>query len=71
MAEQLAHDLEAASAIGLAQVRLGQAMLSQDVDVDVCVVGAGLAGLTVAREVARKGWTVAVLEAKRVAWNAS
>jgi glycine/D-amino acid oxidase-like deaminating enzyme len=45
--------------------------LSQDIDVDVCVIGAGLAGLTTAREVARKGWSVAVLEAKRVAWNAS
>ncbi len=45
--------------------------LSQDVDVDVCVIGAGLAGLTVAREVARKGWSVAVLETKHIAWNAS
>jgi gamma-glutamylputrescine oxidase len=45
--------------------------LNLDLDVDVCVVGAGLAGLAVAREVARRGWSVAVLEAKRVAWNAS
>ncbi|MBO0757565.1 MAG: FAD-binding oxidoreductase, partial [Bradyrhizobiaceae bacterium] len=30
-----------------------------------------LAGLTIAREVTRRGWSVAVLEAKRVAWNAS
>src|SRR5215831_12672617 len=45
--------------------------LSLDLDVDVCVVGGGLAGLTVAREVARRGWSVAVLEAKRIAWNAS
>ena len=45
--------------------------LTFDFDVDVCVVGAGLAGLTVAREVARRGWTVAVLEASRVAWAAS
>lgn len=45
--------------------------LTLDVDVDVCVVGGGLAGLTIAREVARRGWSVAVLEAKRVAWNAS
>jgi gamma-glutamylputrescine oxidase len=45
--------------------------LTLDLDVDVCVVGGGLAGLTVAREVARRGWSVAVLEAKRVAWNAS
>jgi gamma-glutamylputrescine oxidase len=29
--------------------------LSFDLDVDVCVIGGGLAGLTVAREVARSG----------------
>jgi glycine/D-amino acid oxidase-like deaminating enzyme len=45
--------------------------LAADLDVDVCVVGAGLAGLTTAREIARSGWSVAVLEAGRVAWNAS
>ncbi len=45
--------------------------LTVELDVDVCVVGAGLAGLTVAREVARLGWSVAVLEAQSVAWSAS
>ncbi len=45
--------------------------LNFDLDVDVCVIGAGLAGLTVAREVARRGWSVAVLEASRVAGAAS
>jgi gamma-glutamylputrescine oxidase len=45
--------------------------LAGDLDVDVCVIGAGLAGLTAARELARHGWSVAVLEARRVAWNAS
>src|SRR5260221_699306 len=45
--------------------------LNLDLDVDVCVIGAGLAGLTVAREVALRGWSVAVLEANRVAWAAS
>jgi glycine/D-amino acid oxidase-like deaminating enzyme len=45
--------------------------LSFDLDVDVCVVGGGLAGLTVAREVARRGWSVAVLEAGRLAAAAS
>src|SRR5262249_47796271 len=45
--------------------------LAGDVDVDVCVIGAGLAGLTTARELARRGWSVAVLEARRAAWNAS
>jgi gamma-glutamylputrescine oxidase len=48
-----------------------RAQLSLDLDTDVCVIGAGLAGLTVALEVARRGWSVAVLEARRVAWNAS
>jgi len=47
------------------------APLSHDLDVDVCVIGGGLAGITVARELVRRGWSVAVLEAKRVAWNAS
>jgi gamma-glutamylputrescine oxidase len=45
--------------------------LNVDLDVEVCVIGAGLAGLTVAREVAQRGWSVAVLEAGHVAWAAS
>jgi glycine/D-amino acid oxidase-like deaminating enzyme len=49
----------------------GREALKSDIDVDVCVVGAGLAGLTTARELARRGWSVAVLEARRIAWNAS
>lgn len=40
--------------------------LTFDLDVDVCVIGGGLAGLTVAYEVARRGWSVAVLEANRI-----
>jgi glycine/D-amino acid oxidase-like deaminating enzyme len=45
--------------------------LNYGLDVDVCVIGGGLAGLTAAREAARRGWSVAVLEARRIAWNAS
>lgn len=45
--------------------------LAYDLDVDVCVVGGGLAGLTIAREVARRGWSVAVLEAGTIASGAS
>jgi gamma-glutamylputrescine oxidase len=45
--------------------------LTFDLDVDVCVVGGGLAGLTTARELARRGWSVALLESRRIAWNAS
>ncbi|MGD0026417.1 MAG: FAD-binding oxidoreductase [Xanthobacteraceae bacterium] len=45
--------------------------LTSDLDVDVCVIGGGLAGLTTAREVARSGWSVVLLEASRLAANAS
>jgi glycine/D-amino acid oxidase-like deaminating enzyme len=45
--------------------------LSFDLDVDIAVIGAGLAGLTVALEAARLGASVAVLEGRQVGWNAS
>ncbi|MBV9564651.1 MAG: FAD-binding oxidoreductase [Bradyrhizobium sp.] len=47
------------------------ARLNFDLDVDVCVVGGGLAGLTVALEAARLGAGVAVLEGRQIGWNAS
>src|SRR5260370_42567685 len=49
----------------------GRSRLSFDLDVDICVVGAGLAGLTVALEAARLGASIAVLEGRHVGWNAS
>jgi gamma-glutamylputrescine oxidase len=45
--------------------------LAFDTDVDVCVIGGGLAGLTTARELARSGWSVVLLEAGRLAAGAS
>src|SRR6201747_1804516 len=45
--------------------------LTFDLDIDICIVGAGLAGLTVALEAARLGASVAVLEGRHVGWNAS
>ncbi|MES1154834.1 MAG: FAD-dependent oxidoreductase, partial [Pseudorhodoplanes sp.] len=48
-----------------------RAALNLDLDVDVCVIGGGLAGLTTAREIARRGWSVVLLEGQRVAWGAS
>ena len=48
-----------------------RARLTFDLDVDICVVGAGVAGLTVALEAARLGASVAVLEGRHVGWNAS
>lgn len=38
---------------------------------DVCVIGAGFSGLNTAIELAERGLSVVVLEAKRVAWAAS
>ncbi|MBR0719241.1 FAD-binding oxidoreductase [Bradyrhizobium liaoningense] len=48
-----------------------RARLSFDLDADICVIGAGLAGLTVALEAARLGASVAVLEGRQIGWNAS
>ncbi|RED44820.1 NAD(P)/FAD-dependent oxidoreductase [Aestuariispira insulae] len=45
--------------------------LSDDIQAEICVIGGGLAGLTTALELARKGHDVVVLEARRVAWGAS
>jgi glycine/D-amino acid oxidase-like deaminating enzyme len=45
--------------------------LTFDLDVDVCVVGGGFAGLTAALEIARRGWSVALVEAKQIASEAS
>jgi gamma-glutamylputrescine oxidase len=47
------------------------APLQTDIAVDVCVVGAGLAGLSAAIDLSDAGLTVAVLEAQRVGWGAS
>src|SRR3954468_14557046 len=60
-------DQEASDEAGLRE----RTRLSFDLDADVCVIGAGLAGLSVALEAARLGASVAVLEGRHVGWNAS
>jgi gamma-glutamylputrescine oxidase len=45
--------------------------LAEDIDCDVCVVGAGLTGLSAALHLAERGYDVVVLEANRVGWGAS
>ena len=47
------------------------ASLQGRVSADICVVGAGLAGLSAALELRAKGYSVAVIEAKTVGWGAS
>ncbi len=64
-------ETSASNAIAPAADASERARLSFDLDVDIAVVGAGLAGLTVAREAARLGASVAVLEGRHVGWNAS
>ncbi|WP_321938713.1 FAD-dependent oxidoreductase [Paraburkholderia sp. J8-2] len=45
--------------------------LASDVDTDVAVVGAGYTGLSAAIELAKKGLSVRVLEARSIGWGAS
>lgn len=66
--EQLAsNSYYAATATVLAE----QPSLHGDVRADVCVVGAGLAGLSAALELAQAGLSVVILEGRRIAWGAS
>ncbi|MCB1755276.1 MAG: FAD-binding oxidoreductase, partial [Gammaproteobacteria bacterium] len=45
--------------------------LAQTIDCDCCIIGGGIAGLSVARELLQLGRSVVVLESNRVAWGAS
>src|ERR1700753_687136 len=56
---------------GLDAAARDRTRLSFDLDVDICVVGAGLAGLTVAFEAARLGASVAVLEGRQGGGNSA
>ena len=49
----------------------GHAALSGNVACDVAVVGGGLAGLCAALDLANKGFSVVLLEAREVGWGAS
>ena len=45
--------------------------LSDALDVDVCVIGAGYTGLSSAIHLAKSGKKVAIIEAERAGWGAS
>lgn len=45
--------------------------LDARIDTDACIVGGGLAGLSTALELARRGRRVCLLESERIAWGAS
>lgn len=57
----------AASAIGMR----AYPQLNATLDCDVCVIGAGYTGLSAALHLAERGFSVVLLEAKRIGWGAS
>lgn len=48
-----------------------QAKLADTIAADVCILGAGITGLSTAIELAEAGFKVVVLEAQRIGWGAS
>ncbi len=57
----------AATAVGME----GHPQLTTDTKCDVCIVGAGYTGLSAALHLAKKGYSVIVLEGERIGWGAS
>jgi gamma-glutamylputrescine oxidase len=54
-----------------AETDLGRPALEGTAEAEICIVGAGLAGLSCAYELAKAGRSVIVLEANAVGWGAS
>jgi gamma-glutamylputrescine oxidase len=54
-----------------AQIPERRPELTGTMSCEVCVIGGGLAGLTLACELARRGMSVVLLEANRIGWGAS
>ena len=45
--------------------------LNTDIDIDVCVIGGGLTGISSAYNLSKKGYSVAICEARKIGWGAS
>ena len=45
--------------------------LNTDIDVDVCIIGGGLTGISSALNLIKKGYSVALCEARKIGWGAS
>ncbi|MCL1040505.1 FAD-binding oxidoreductase [Shewanella marisflavi] len=48
-----------------------QPQLTEQISADVCIVGGGFSGINTAIELAQKGFSIVLLEAKRIGWGAS
>jgi len=46
-------------------------ILDQNIEVDVCVVGGGLTGVSSALNLSKKGYSVVLCEARKIGWGAS
>lgn len=67
--EQAAHADSYYAATSLFQV--SHSRLTEDIEVDVCVIGAGITGCSTALALAERGFKVAVIESQRIGWGAS
>ena len=45
--------------------------LNSDIDIDVCVIGGGLTGISSALNLSKKGYSVVLCEARQIGWGAS
>ena len=45
--------------------------LTSDIDVDICVIGGGLTGISSAINLSKKGYSVILCEARKIGWGAS
>ena len=48
-----------------------QDQLTSDIDVDICVIGGGLTGISSASNLSKKGYSVIWCEARKIGWGAS
>ena len=46
-------------------------LLDQDISVDICVIGGGFTGVSSALNLAKKGYSIALCEARTLGWGAS
>ena len=46
-------------------------LLNSDIDIDVCIIGGGLTGISAALNLSKKGYSVALCEARKIGWGAS